>query len=260
MKRNKFGLLAAILISTVAGAAFVLQTAMANEDKIEYNAVYDCAGASGSAKSKFKVISCKGPGKFDRCEVFYINELSPGGGNTVSTYRTGIEDDIAAGCRTKNGAVRSQPQKNEPLNNGVQTQTAPQGAVACRASSPDSDGKAGNDKTFRGVIRRLWEKEAREGSDGAVTITFENFVVGGSRSWRPTFSDAYSQADPKKPIYAVRTKFETCTDYRSAITKRTMERIYDCFVHRAGGWQCTQTGASGPLATKDKSEYIQKKR
>ena len=101
-------------------------------------------------------------------------------------------------------------------------------------------------------------KGSREGSDGAVTIAFEKFVVGTSRPWRATATDAYSQADPKKPIYAVRATFETCTDYRKAISKRKMERIYDCFVHKTGGWQCTQTGASGALATKDKKEYIQK--
>jgi len=71
---------------------------------------------------------------------------------------------------------------------------------------------------------------------------------------------AYSQANPKKPIYPVRATFATCTDYKAAISKRKMERIYDCFVHKTGGWQCTQTGASGPLAMKDKEEYIPKKK
>jgi len=71
-------------------------------------------------------------------------------------------------------------------------------------------------------------------------------------------SDAYSQANPKKPIYPVRATFATCTDYKSAVSKRKMERIYDCFVHKTGGWQCTQTGASGALALKDEEEYIQK--
>lgn len=134
------------------------------------------------------------------------------------------------------------------------------GVITCSASSPDSDGKSTNEQSFRGVIRRLWEKEAQPGADGAVTVSFETFVVGGSRPWRPTATDAYSQADPTKPIFAVQTSFETCTDYRAAISKRKMERIYDCFVHNTGGWQCTQTGASGALAVKDKSQYIPKKR
>ena len=133
------------------------------------------------------------------------------------------------------------------------------GAVMCSASSDDSAGATANEKTFRGVIRRLWEKEARPGSDGAVTIAFQKVVVGAPRAFQPTASDAYSQADPSKPIYPVSATFSTCTDFKTAISRRAMERIYNCFVHKTGGWQCTQTGASGALAVKDKSEYIPKK-
>ena len=132
--------------------------------------------------------------------------------------------------------------------------------VSCALSSPDMDGKTSNEKAYRGVIRRLWEKEAATGSDGAVTIIFDSLAVGAGRAWRPTATDAYSHANPRKPIYSVRASFTTCTDYRTAISKRKMERIYDCFTHKTGGLQCTQTGASGPLALKDKKEYIQKKK
>lgn len=241
-------------ITIIIGAAFPASA----QDKIEYNQVYDCGDGS---KSKFKVLSCKGTGKFDRCEVFYINELSPGGGNKVSTYRSGVEDDIKQGCKTKNSpAVRNKTEENESSENETPVKDETNGIIACSASSEDSDGKTANEKTFRGVIRRLWEKEAREGSDGAVTITFQKMIVSAPRRWRATFDDAYSQADPKKPIYPVRAAFATCTDYKSAVSKRKMERIYDCFVHKTGGWQCTQTGASGALALKDEKEYIQKKR
>jgi hypothetical protein len=93
----------------------------------------------------------------------------------------------------------------------------------------------------------------------SIVVTHAKIMqIGSLRAWRATLSDAYSQADPKKPIYPVRTSFATCTDYKKAISKRIMERIYDCFYHKAGGWQCTQTGESGALATKDKKEYIQK--
>jgi hypothetical protein len=133
------------------------------------------------------------------------------------------------------------------------------GVVACTASSDDSAGTTANEKTFRGVIRRLWEKDAKAGSDGAVTLAFQKVVVGAPRAFQPTASDAYSQADPSKPIYPVSATFSTCTDFKTAISKRTMERVYNCFVHKTGGWQCTQTGASGALAIKDKSEYIPKR-
>ena len=138
-------------------------------------------------------------------------------------------------------------------------QARPGGVVACAASSADSEGTTANEKTFRGVIRRLWEKEAKPGSDGAVTIAFQMVTVGAPRAFQPTASDAYSQADPSKPIYPVSATFSTCTDFKAAISRRQMERIYNCFVHKTGGWQCTQTGASGALATKDKSEYIPKR-
>lgn len=144
------------------------------------------------------------------------------------------------------------------LGQGRLFDTAPN-QVACSESTLDSAGKNANEKLFRGVIRRLWEKEAATGSDGAVTVTFEYMIIGKPRAWRPTATDAYSQADRKKPIYPVRVGFTTCTDYRTAISTRKMERIYDCFTHKVGGIQCTQTGASGALALKDKKEYIQKK-
>ncbi len=268
MTRKMLYLVMTVMFLTIAGSAVVLQKTIAQlQDKIEYNQVYDC----GEKFSKFKVLSCSGPNKSDRCETFDINELSPGGGYKGSSSRALIEDYYLTqmGCKIKNRvAVKSPTNKKDesenetPVskNNKTTAQDKTDGSVACSASSKDSDGKSINEKTFRGVIRRLWEKEAAKGSDGAVTIGFERFVVGGSRPWRPTATDAYSQADPKKPIYAVRATFETCTDYNAAISKRKMERVYDCFVHRAGGWQCTQTGASGALALKDKKEYIQKKR
>ncbi len=132
-------------------------------------------------------------------------------------------------------------------------------AAACSASSADSDGATANEKTFRGAIRRLWEKNAAAGADGAVTITFQQVVVGAPRAWQATFTDVYSQATPKQPIYPVKATFATCTDYKTAVSRKQMERMYDCFVHKAGGWQCTQTGASGALALKDKETYLQKR-
>ena len=254
-------------VTIIIGAAVVLKKADAQrQDKIEYNTVYDCGSGM---KSKFKVLSCKGTGKFDRCDVFYINELSPGGGNTVSTYRSGIEEDISQGCKTKSRpAVKDETNETDesenetPVSKNEKTpaQEKNDGAVACFASDSEANIKNANEKNFRRVIRSFWEKKAEKNSDGTVTLTFQKMTIGAPRRWRPTFDDAYSQADPKKPIYPVRATFTTCTDYKTAVSKRKMERIYDCFVHKTGGWQCTQTGASGALALKDEKEYIQKKR
>ena len=267
MINNKLGVTTIVLLLAIGGASVSFQKAMAQkQDKIEYNQIYDC----GEGRQKFKVLSCTGPGKSDRCETFDINELSPGGGFKGSSSRALIEDFYLnrEGCKIKNRvAVKSETnntnesQNETPVskNNKTAVKDERGGAVACSASSDDSEGTTTNEKTFRGVIRRLWEKEAREGSDGAVTVTFQKIIVGAPRAWRPTATDAYSQADPRKPIYPVKATFATCTDYKAAISKRQMQRIYDCFVHKAGGWQCTQTGESGALAMKDEKEYIQKR-
>jgi hypothetical protein len=268
MTRKKLVLMAIASFVFIAGSAIALNKVDAETyDKIAYNQVYDCGGPR-----QFKVLSCKGTDKFDRCEVFDINELSPGGGYKGSVYRAQVEDYIKQGCKVKGRpAVTNDADENEQLGNDtpvsktvkdkkIPTANENNSSVACSASDPDSNGTSANEKTFRGVIRRLWEKEASEGSDGAVTITFQKVIVGAPRAWRPTATDAYSQANPKKPIYPVRVTFATCTDYRAAISKRQMERIYDCFLHKTGGWQCTQTGESGALAIKDKKEYIQKRR
>lgn len=237
------------------------------KNKIEYNQIYDC----GVGKSKFKVLSCKGTGKSDRCEIFYINECSPGGGFKDSISRSQIDDLINQGCKTKNRPAKSEKNEGEQTENEAPDsetdknpdKTTPQdktnGAVACFASDSEADVKNVNEKSFRGVIRDFWEKKPKE-SGPTVILTFQKMTIGAPRHWRATFDDAYSQADPKKPIYPVRATFTTCTDYTDAITKRKTERIYDCYIHKTGGWQCSQTGASGPLAMKDEKEYIPKKR
>jgi hypothetical protein len=269
MTKKKLGFIAIVLFLTIAGASLTFKTVTADiQDKIEYNQTYDC----GDGKSKFKVLSCKGTGKLDRCDIFYINELSPGGGFKDSINRGQIDDMLNQGCKIKGRAVvknetneQEQSEDKTPVSktdknqNKNATNNENNNSVACFASDPDTNGKTANEKTFRGVLRRFWEKEPKE-SGPAVTITFQKMTIGAPRGWRATFDDAYSQADPKKPIYPVRAAFTTCTDYTDAITKRKMERIYDCYVHKTGGWQCSQTGASGPLAMKDEKEYIPKKR
>jgi hypothetical protein len=265
MTRKNSGLTAIVLLLIIAGGAVALETTTAQmNDKIQYNTLYDC----GDSKFKFKLLSCKGIGKFDRHEIFNINEYLSGG-NKGSIYHSQVETNINQGGKI-NGSAASRSERDEISENDTANSRKNNNqvemlddnetgdTVACFASDEDSIGKTVNEKTFRGVIRRLWEKEAKEGSDGAVTITFQKFIIGAPRPWQPTLTDAYSQADPKKPIYPIRVSFETCTDYKTAINKRKMERIYDCFTHKTGGWQCTQTGASGALATKDKKQYIPK--
>ena len=258
---KKFGLIATVLLLTVAGAIVFQEARAQQRDNTEYNTVYDC----GSGRSKFKVLSCKGTGKLDRCEVFFINERSPGGGFKDTISRSQVDDRINGGCRMQGrpATTNARDESEKPVANADKNQASPtpktDDVASCFASDPDSNGKSANEKTFRGVLRRFWEKEPKE-SGPTVTITFQKMTIGAPRRWRATFDDAYSQADPSKPIYPVRAAFTTCSDYTDAITKRKMERIYDCYWHKTGGWQCSQTGASGPLAMKDEKEYIPKKR
>ncbi len=259
-------MVAAIII--ISGAVVTWKSVSAEQDKIEYNQVYEC----GAGKSKFKVLSCKGTGKMDRCEIFRINEYSPDGGFKDSVYRSQIDDSINQGCKikgrpdVKNDEKEDKKTENESQvskTNKDQDKPTPENtndnSVACFASDSETNVKNLNEKSFKGVLRRFWEKKPEE-SGPTVTLTFQKMTIGAPRRWRATFDDAYSQADPKKPIYPVRTTFTTCTDYTDAITTRKMERIYDCYVHKTGGWQCSQTGASGPLAMKDEKVYTPKKR
>jgi len=256
MTRKTLALAAIGLFVTITGGVFALnEVAAVSQDEIEYNAVYEC----GTGRSKFKILSCNGTGKLDKCEVFYVNALSPGGGFKNSMSRGQVEGMLGQGCKTKNGGGNTANVPNPKINNQTPPKPKADGAVACFASDSESDIKNGNEKNFRGVLRNFWEKKPEE-SGPTVTLTFQKMTIGAPRSWRPTFDDAYSQADPKKPIYPVRATFTTCTDYTDAITKRKMERIYDCYTHKTGGWQCSQTGASGPLALKDEKEYLPKKR
>ncbi|MDQ3087257.1 MAG: hypothetical protein M3Q78_01520 [Acidobacteriota bacterium] len=141
MTQKKLGLTVIVLFLTIAGAAVAFQkvTAAQKQDKIEYNAVYDC----GTGKLKFKVLNCKGTGKFDRCEIFYINEYSPGDGFKDSINRGQIDDMLNQGCKTKNRpTVRSetseekQSENETPVSKTDKTPTKDKtdGAVACFAS------------------------------------------------------------------------------------------------------------------------------
>ena len=178
MTKNKLGLMAIVLFLTIAGAAVVWQRAAAQkQDKIEYNAVYDC----GNGKSKFKVLSCKGTGKLDKCEVFYINEYSPGGGFKDSINRGQLDDSINRGCKTKNSSTvkteRNENQQSEDetsvsANNKTPAKDRTDGAVACFASDSEADVKNANEKSFRGVLRNFWEKKPEE-SGPTVTLTFQ---------------------------------------------------------------------------------------
>jgi len=128
---------------------------------------------------------------------------------------------------------------------------------ACFASDADGKGANANERSFRAVIRKTFEREAAEGSDGAVTISFQSFKTSAGRHWLT--SDGYNfSSNQSKPIYDLRVKFTTCTDYRAAIDMRQQERNFECFTAPTGEISCQVSGSSGGMA-QDKNQYIPKR-
>jgi hypothetical protein len=128
---------------------------------------------------------------------------------------------------------------------------------ACFASDADSKGATATERSFRSIIRRTFEREAAQGMDGAVTVSFQSFKVGAPRRW--LVSDGYNfSSDQNKPIYGLRVTYTTCTDYKAAIQIRQQERNFECFTSPTGGATCQTSGNSGGMAP-DKSQYIPKR-
>jgi hypothetical protein len=127
---------------------------------------------------------------------------------------------------------------------------------ACFASDSDNKGATANERSFRGLIRQTYERQAAQGSDGAVTIAFQSFKIGGPRHWLR--SDGFNfSSDQSKPIYDLRVLFTTCTDYRAAIEMRQQDRNFQCFTAPSGGVSCQVAGSTGGMAP-DRSQYIPK--
>ncbi|HEY5072254.1 MAG TPA: hypothetical protein VII63_09505 [Caulobacteraceae bacterium] len=128
---------------------------------------------------------------------------------------------------------------------------------ACFASDPDSNGGTPIERRFRGLIRRTMEREAAQGSDGAVTVSFQSFTIGRPRRWLR--SDGFNfSSDQSKPIYDLRVTYKTCTDYRAAIDIRQQERNFECFTAPTGDAACQMSGSTGGMA-QDKQQYIPKR-
>lgn len=118
----------------------------------------------------------------------------------------------------------------------------------CFASDPDSKGATALERNFRSLIRRTFEREAAQGSDGAVTISFQSLKVSAPRRW--LVSDGYNfSSDQSKPIYDLRVQFTTCTDYRSAIDIRQEDQNFECFTAPTGGASCQLSGSTHSLSS-----------
>lgn|GEM_PF-2977884 len=126
----------------------------------------------------------------------------------------------------------------------------------CFPSDADSKGASALERTYRGVIRKTFAREAAPGMDGAVTIHFQSFKIGGPRRWLR--SDGYNfAADQSKPIRELRVLFTTCTDFRTAIQLVQMERNFECFTTPTEETACQVSGSTGGMLP-DKKQYIPK--
>ena len=117
---------------------------------------------------------------------------------------------------------------------------------ACFASDSDGLGATALEQSFRGAVRQTIERPAAPGADGAVTVSFQSFKIGAARRWTAVDSFNFS-ADQSKPVYPLRVKFTSCTDYRAAIELRQQESNYDCFTTPTGETACQMSGSSGGM-------------
>jgi hypothetical protein len=174
-------------------AAFLLSvvlTAIA-QDKIRFNAVYDC----GTGKVSIKVLSCNGTGRNAKCQVFYINQYAPGGGHTEELERSFVEDNFVGQCAVKGGAAgpdrdrggtdAAGPARNPAGNNDQNTAKAGQFKVGDRVHVSIS-GLAG-DQYYQPctIIRDLEHNSYGVGCDPYHGQPYKEYSVlpGWVRAW-----------------------------------------------------------------------------
>lgn len=137
---------------------------------------------------------------------------------------------------------------------GRQDAVAPARGGACFAS--EADRGAGLERIFRGIIRSKFERSAAPGSDGTTTLRFLSFRMDGGR--RATVIDRVNyKPDMSRPVYSVRVLFETCADYRTATTTKTLERNVQCYTSSTGGYNCSVSGSMAGMRP-DQSQYRRK--
>ncbi|HEY9218849.1 MAG TPA: hypothetical protein VIO94_12410 [Phenylobacterium sp.] len=162
---------------------------------------------------------------------------------------------VASACA--GGQVDAGGEAPAPRDMGQQAQLArgqaPEAAVGGACFASETDRGAGLESTFRGIIRSQFERQAARGSDGTTTLRFLSFRMDGGR--QATVIDRVNyKPDMSKPVYSVRALFETCADYRTATTTKTLERNFQCFTSSTGGYNCSASGSMAGMR-KDESVY-----
>ena len=110
------------------------------------------------------------------------------------------------------------------------------------------------ENSFRGAIRKGFEREPRPGEDGKVTVTIQSLSVGQAHAYR-VYEDPNEARG--KSIYPVRATFTTCTDYNRRIVLVKRERAFSCYKNTAGEWVC-DIHAAANTNVKDETKSIAK--
>ena len=187
---------------------------------------------------------------------FYRVKLDGSSGSPGSTLC--IAEQMRPLAKTNDGKNGADNKNADPKDdNKAETNPPAQdknGAVACPASDPDSNGKGALEKSFRGAIRKDFERAPDPGQDGRVTVTIQSLSIGQAHPYRAYIDPDEAQG---KTIYPIRATFTACTDYNSSIHLLKRERAFACYKNIAGEWVC-DIFATANAAAKDETKSIDK--
>lgn len=184
----------------------------------------------------------------------YTIEDSNGGPDYRMPNRLVVPAPCAANQTDTSNAGANRPQPAPVRQLGGQDGQAPVAGGACFDSEADRGTEL--ERAFRGIIRSQFERQPRAGLDGTTTLRFLSFRMDGGR--KATVVDRVNyKPDMRRPVYSVRALFETCADYRTATTTKTLERNFQCYTSSTGGYNCSASGSMAGMRP-DQSQYRRK--
>jgi hypothetical protein len=209
--------------------------------------------ADQSAAGKYRIgqrVECDsaGVGKYEKGTVVAFDQYdSPEAAEKY--YRVRLDSGLnnRAVCRLE----RLRPLGNtagdvDPMSKAVPLRTDEDGTVLADRELLDCDNLA-QPKAQNGarppaplmnkLIRCLFEKPARKGMDGAVTMDLTPLQIGAARKWI-LYQDIGSGATPNTLVYPIRTTYTLRTFFRTRITERVENAVFNCYVTTFGEWSC----------------------
>jgi hypothetical protein len=100
---------------------------------------------------------------------------------------------------------------------------------------PVKNGSRPNSQLLGKLIRCLWEKPARQGMDGAVTMELTPLQIGAPRKWNPR-TDLGGSAGTI--VYPVKTTYTQKTFYRERTVVDEYTGVFNCSIDAFGEWKC----------------------